>query len=215
MKKIILVLVLLTVTLFYAMAGGVPEPPNPAIAESDIEFIFDYDNQLPVSLDNMKIGESVTIDGFAQIVLTDVTTIDYIRNYNSGITSISGWNNTTRTDSGPEADFCILKMDLLNLNTVPVNFIENSSVVAVYDEQYQYGGWVQQYNWDNTADGSLGEDVSKNVFIDPSDQFEISPMYTGHYVFGVTLPNAVLSSDAPLRIHITINNEELTYIVRR
>lgn len=45
--------------------------------------------------------------------------------------------------------------------------------------------------------------------------FAAGPMYTGHYAFGCTLPNAVVNSKKPLRMVITIDGNELTYNIRK
>ena len=66
--------------------------------------------------------------------------------------------------------------------------------------------------------GGVKEDCgkqNKNWVIDPADNFEIDPMYSGHYVFGCTLPNAVVNSEKPLRMVITIDGNELTYNIRK
>ena len=169
----------------------------------------------PVSLDNMKVGETVTIDGYGRITITEVGTIDIIDYYQQGKRNIGDWGNDNRRreNSGVEAEFYIVKMDIVNLSLQPTNFLKNCTVVATYDDVYKFGGWCHQFNWNNTF--GYGTDTNKKAYIDDADQFEISPMYAGHYIFGVTLPNAVIEADEPLSIVINIGGNELTYVVRK
>ena len=214
MKKLIVFCIFTLFILQTASANGKVEE-TPAVSTSTVEFVTDSTNSQPLSFDNLKIGETLQIDGYASITLTEVTAVDTLRSYNPGATHTdTGWSNTSFVESGPEAEFCILKMDVTNLQLEAMDFIDDCTVTAVYDDVYQYAGWIHQHNWDNTGEGSYGGDAGKTIYIAPEDRFEIAPMYTGHYLFGVTLPNAILSDNAPLSIHIKAQNEEFTYIVR-
>ena len=51
--------------------------------------------------------------------------------------------------------------------------------------------------------------------IDRNDQFPVGPMYTGHYFFGCTLPNAIVNGKAPLRMIISLDGLELTFNIRK
>ena len=65
---------------------------------------------------------------------------------------------------------------------------------------------------------NYNEDTQKattNFVVNPADQFLIDPMYAGHYVFGCTLPNAIINSTAPLRMEIRLGENELTYNIRK
>ena len=173
----------------------------------------------PVSLDNMKVGESVTIDGYARITITDATTVDYIDSYKKGET-ILGFSSSDkayrdRMTSGNEADYYILKMDIVNLALTPTNFLNNCTVKATFNEVYQFQGWAHQFNWNNRYYTHDGDQLNRKAYINDADQFEIGPMYAGHYVFGITLPNAVIEGKEPLSIVITIGGNELTYTVRK
>ena len=45
---------------------------------------------------------------------------------------------------------------------------------------------------------------------------EISMLYTGHYYFGCTLPNDVISnSSMPIQMIITLGESEMTYNIRK
>ena len=106
-------------------------------------------------------------------------------------------------------------MDILNLQLAPVNFLEQAEVKVVYDDTYEFAGWCYQYNYDNTfSDSEQTQDANTQFVINPADQFAISPMYTGHYVFGCTLPNSVIESDSPMRMEIKVAGNELTYNIR-
>lgn len=178
----------------------------------------------PVSLDNMKVGESVTIDGYGIITITKVKIADHMNYYNKDSTSINrSWGGASRINAGREAMFYAIMVDIINLSHSPVNFLKDCSVIATYNDTYQFSGWAHQFNWNNgydsrITDGGLGDDsreISKYTYINDANQFEINSMYAGHYVFGVTLPNAVIEREEPLSIVITIGGNELTYIVRK
>ena len=93
------------------------------------------------------------------------------------------------------------------------------SVKAIYDDVYEYGGWAYQRNYNNgVGNAKLEVDKQKQNsrwVINAADQFAISPMYEGHFIFGCTLPNAVINSKKPLRLVITIDGNEITYNIRK
>ena len=50
--------------------------------------------------------------------------------------------------------------------------------------------------------------------LDPADEQPIDMVYTGHYVFGCTLPTAVVNGSEPLSMVIDLGGNELTYNIR-
>ena len=89
-----------------------------------------------------------------------------------------------------------------------------------FNDKYSFQGFAEQFNWDNTydniIDGGLGGGsklISHYSFIAEPDRFDILPLYTGHYVFGAKLPNAVLKMDGDLVFHITLGEHTLTFTV--
>ena len=129
------------------------------------------------------------------------------------------YDNAYFAISGNEAEFAWLKVDIMNLQKTEANFMKDMIVKVVYDDEYEYNGWVRQFNYDYSKsevfrykETSL---VGWPVCLSPVDEMSIAPMYKGHYVFGCTLPNAVVEDkEAPLRMIITIGGHTLTYNIR-
>ena len=179
----------------------------------------DADNE-PVSLDDIKLNVEATIDGYAIFLPTAYTTQDALGYYRQGqhrpYDAVKDWYR-----SGEDAEFVVLRVDMTNLATNDKKFLENAEVKVVFDEKYEYSGWSYQLNYDNEIldysyyYGVYNEIQNKEFVIDPADNFAIGPMYAGHYFFGCTLPNAVLSSKKPLAMIITIDGNEITYNIRK
>lgn len=176
----------------------------------------------PVSLDDIKLNAAVSIDGYAEILLTEFSYKDILGFYKQGKNEMDPYSDWYYA-SGEDAEFAVLRADLTNLATMDKQFLENCEVRVVFDNTYEYGGWCYQYNYDNKTDswmvndpyGSLRGIQNKECVIHKDDVFAIGPMYTGHYAFGCTLPNAVVNSKKPLRMVITIDGNELTYNIRK
>lgn len=151
----------------------------------------------PVSLDDFKLNIEASIEGYG--ILTG-TSFEYINN----LKYLKGGGTSTYS-SGEEADYAILKMDILNDTTAARNYLSSCEVKVIYDDVFEFGGWCYQYDWDHYKEyARMGE-----------DQFPINPMYAGHYCFGCTLPNAVVNSEKPLQMIITIDGNEITYNIRK
>ena len=157
----------------------------------------------PVSLDDVKLNSEVTIDGYANVLFTEFTYKDILGFYVAGKHDINPYQDWYYV-SGAETDFAVLRADLTNLSTKQKQFLENCEVKVVYDDVYEYGGWCYQYNYDNaTYDwsdkfGNLNRIQNTEFVINKDDVFPVGPMYTGHYAFGCTLPNAVINSKSLL-----------------
>lgn len=172
----------------------------------------------PVSPDDIKLNAVVSIDGYAEILPTEFGYKDILGFYQQGKREMnsSNWYYA----SGEEADFAVLRADFTNLATTDKQFLEQCEVRVIFDDTYEYGGWCYQYNYDNKTDSwavfdSLAGLQNKECVIHMDDVFAIGPMYTGHYAFDCTLPNAVVNSKKPLRMVITIDGNELTYNIRK
>ena len=50
--------------------------------------------------------------------------------------------------SGNEAEYAWLKVDILNLQKISATFIKDIAVKVIYDDEYEYEGWVRQFNYD-------------------------------------------------------------------
>ena len=149
-----------------------------------------------VSLDDFKLNADVEIDGYGVLCGTEFNYIDSLNHHPS-------WYNTYY--SGKEAEYAMLRIDILNTTMKSKDYLSSYTVKVVYDDVYEFGGWAYQYDFDQ----------SKSTVLDTNEQFPIEPMYQGHYVFGCTLPNAVVNSKKPLRMVITLDENEITYNIRK
>lgn len=162
----------------------------------------------PVSLDDVKIDANVDIPGFGTIKPRYFTfkTEFHTDRHNS-------WGDTDGHDSGKEAQFAMFYMDILNTNTKSQNYLDKCEIQVIFDDVYIYGGWARQIDYDRLKNGE--KDCDNQVLEIPDHYFAIDPMYKGHYVFGCTLPNAVVESKAPLRMTINLAGNEITYNIRK
>lgn len=178
----------------------------------------------PVSLDDIKLNAEIEIEGYATITPTSFAFQDGLGAYKAGQNSPGSLANGRNYDhywSGTEAEYAILFMDMLNITAKPQDYLANCEVKVVYDDSFEYAGWYYQRNYDNYVNpyhydlDADKEHQNTNWAINAADQFSIDPMYQGHYIFGCTLPNAVVDSKKPLRLVITIDGNELTYNIRK
>lgn len=195
-----------------------------------------------VSLDDMKVEGEYFIDGYASITVKSFSVVDCFAQYAKGQAgnndiqfqgNIKG--NTVRVacdtkdtgnyfsqmswkDSGTSADFLWLVMDITNMQKTDISFMQEASVKVVFDDDYEFGGWVRQFNYDyNTFVHRYVWDkpFASPAVIDPLDEEPIDMLYTGSYAFGCTVPMYVLESKKPLRMEIVLGDNELTYHVRK
>lgn len=174
----------------------------------------------PVSLDDLKLETEAEIDGWGIITLTAYEVQGGVGYYDSGKTYVDYYNQDAYYRSGNEAEYAVLYADILNIQLKDKNFLENVSVKVVFDDVYEYAGWSYQRNYNNTTydGGPIEFDRNKQNLrwaINEVDQFAIGPMYEGHYLFGCTLPNAIFESKKPLKMIITIDDNEITYNIRK
>lgn len=222
-----------------------------AVAEDlGIQLIGPDDREMEtVSLDDMQLGMSYRIDGyavvnpllfefydcFAQYVkdMPGDNSTDYNWQGGSSLVYRGGGDyylrNAYWNDSGANAEYAWLVLDITNLRKTDVKFMEEASVKVIYDDEYEYTGWTRQMNHDYRTklyrryyDGKYYIAVSgdkdsqlSDIVLDPANEESIGMMYTGTYVIGCTLPNAVVNSKAPLRIEIQLGSNELTYNIRK
>ena len=170
----------------------------------------------PVSLDDIKLNAEIDIPGFAKLIPTSYQVVDTLFSYAEGRNETSYYENASYY-SGNEADYAILRFDILNTQRKPVNFLDKYEVRVVYDDEYEYLGWAYQYNFNNKSYEYNNDTKTANesFVIKPADNFAIDPMYEGHFAFGCTLPNAVITNKAPMKMVITIDGNELTYNIRK
>lgn len=197
------------------------------------------------SIDDMKIGSAYTLDGYAKVLPAEYLVVDYFGQFNKDADYNSTddhytkcnlekpsnvyyqedanyfhfYTQATWQDSGLNAEFMWLKMDVTNLQMNPISFMENITVKVVYADEYEFAGWVRQINYDhNTNCFRFGATTpgGGTVVMHPENEEPIDMMYTGTYIFGCTLPNSVIEDkSSPLRVEINLGGNELTYHIRK
>lgn len=218
MKKILSVLLVLVTLLSCSVA----------MAEMGVQIIGGPETETePVSLDDIKLNVDAVIDGWGTITPTSFVFQDGMGAYDEGERELYNRNSIPGERyhyywSGADAEYSIFYVDILNTSLSPKDYLANCEVKVIYDDVYEYGGWYYQRNYNNTSDDNYNYKISAdkgrqniNFAINAADQFAIDPMYQGHYIFGCTLPNAVVNSKKPLRMVITIDGNELTYNIRK
>ena len=194
-----------------------------------------------VSLDDLKLEESYKINGYAIVKPLGFYYIDYFAQFNKGkngdvsadTSSANSDRVFTATDSwngGETAEYAIFKVDIVNLGKADIGFMAEAEVKVVYADEYEFKGWVRQINYDYVKrvyaritggkhDGHSPVDDSGHYFtalmLEPTAEEPVGVMYTGHYVFGCTLPNEAITSAEPLKIVITLGENEMTYNIRK
>ena len=193
-----------------------------------------------MNFDDVTFGKAYKIKGYASINLLGFKFVNVYAQWDNGKgkDSLSGWAGGRKRhyvnadkeydkgyhycqwkESGKEAEFAWLKSDILNLQKTASSFMTDITVKVIYNDEYEYNGWIRQFNYDYSKselyryqeNGLIGWPVC----LSPSDEMPISPMYKGHYAFGCTLPNYVVQDkDSPLRMEITIGGHKLTYNIR-
>lgn len=234
MKKFI---ALLLVTLFICAAASVCAE-DLGIQRIDGNIIAEE----TLSLDNLKLGESYEIEGYAIVKPLEFFFVDSFPEYLAGkagnyseegsafTDSTKVWyrnninnlpyylTNAKWQDSGETAEFAILKMDLINLQKEDMDFMAQATVKVSYTDEYEFAGWVRQINLDYVTKAwrqDYKKEYIRSVTITPADEEEVKTLYAGTYLFGCTLPNEVVNSMSTLKITINLGENEMTYIIRK
>ena len=202
------------------------------------------DDDDKMTFDDVTFGKAYKIKGYASVTLLGFKFVDMYAQWEDGKASSaqrneymersplsvfshksSGHNigshylNCDFKMSGEEADFAWLKLDIVNLQKNEATFMKDVSVKIIYDDEYEYDGWVRQFNYD-FSNSEIYRYQEKNaigwpVCLSPVDEMPIKPMYKGHYAFGCTLPNFVVEDkSASLRMVIIMDDHKLTYNIR-
>ena len=190
-------------------------------------------NTETLSLDDMKLEQTYTIDGYARIKPTVWNFTDFFYQYakdhagdntnREGKAGVNPWSYNAPSaqyykhinimKSGANAEFAWLEMEVTNLGKEGMDFTQQATVKVVFDEEYEFAGWVRMENYDyDTHDGN--KFLVRSV-LDPANSEMTEMMYTCHMVFGCTLPNAVVEGKEPLQMIITLGGNELTYNIRK
>lgn len=248
MKKFVLLALALALTVSMAVAGaedlGVQVIGGPDAGSA------------AMSLDDLQLGTAYTLDGYAVVAPREMKTVDcfahfgesgdygvYQANPHSGGTNTSfapvyahsesrhrndSWQyvDASWMDSGDSADFAWLLMDVTNLQKTSVDFTEEVAIKVVYQDDYEFNGWIRQIVYDHmeaqNGDKSLSrygyekDDYPNEIVLNPVNVEAIDMMYTGTYSFVCTLPHYVLEDKkSPLRIEIQLGDNDLTYNIRK
>ncbi|HIQ81579.1 MAG TPA: hypothetical protein IAA52_00570 [Candidatus Pullichristensenella stercorigallinarum] len=217
--------------------------------------------QATLDLDDMQLGQTYEIDGYARIAPVSFEYKDVFIQYGAGYpgdasyaipsehenADITGkvrfgdaggpyfestyYKSIYWQESGETADFAWLQVDLTNMQKEAVNFMKEATVKVIFDDEYELAGWVRQLNYDYDTERQYGaEGVEEHnpeteeyentygtlirAALDPADEQPAEMLYTGHYVFGCTLPTAVINGTEPLSMVIDLGGNELTYNIR-
>lgn len=233
MKKLIVALMLMLLTCGVAFADG----------DLGIQIIGNTSKSTAaVSLDDMQLGQEYIIDGYAGIVPESYGFVDCYAQYAKGEAGNNKTEfqsyilyNSTRVacdardsgyyyskmswqESGRNADFAWLVLEITNRQKHEVNLMKEATVKVIFEDDYEFTGWTRQFNFDyNTFVHRYVWDYpfASPAVLNPADEMALGMLYTNTYVFGCTLPNAVVEGKEPLRMEITLGDNVLTYHIRK
>lgn len=160
-----------------------------------------------INMDDMKIGNTAHIPGYGNITLLSSDFMDFIPTeptshgfYNDG----RGYENL---ESGSQAEYLSLRLNILNTQKKPYNFAEDfCDVLCVFGDDYQFGGWSRQER--------KVDDKYWTMYPDSDQSDVIDPLYEGIYDIVITLPNYVVESKEPLSVTFSIGKNEFTCNIR-
>ena len=82
----------------------------------------------------LKAGNAVTIDDYAIITVTEAKIADHMNSYKEDATAMSySWSENVKYNSGADAEYYALIVDIINLQLVPVDFLEDIKVTATFN----------------------------------------------------------------------------------
>ena len=242
MKKMISLLLALTLLFCHLLAVAEDLGVQP-IGGPDV--VLEED-----SLDDVQLGNTYTMNGYADIRLVESSFYDYFAQFgekedygtwSGGTDSIYqvysymnsgfGWSSTRFKDaswmeSGNSAQFLWIVTDITNRQMVEVDFTQEIEIKVVYNDIYEFKGWIRQIDNDRIPRDQSDYGVSRfygdkadypnMIVLNPLTNAPIQMMYTGNYIIGCTLPNAVVEDKkTPLRVEVKLCEFELTYNFRK
>ena len=163
-----------------------------AYAEMEVQLIGGPENNTetgPVSLDDVKLGTELVIEGYGKLTPINFTYTDWF----------------PYEEKDYDSKYAQLTIDILNTTTGGKNYISTCGVKMIFDDKYEYAGWACQYDYDSSTDTPV---ASEAIFV-------INPLYIGHYAFVCKIPKAVAERKAPLKMIINLDDNEITYNVRK
>lgn len=233
MKKLIAMLLLLLLMSNVAIADG----------DLGVQVIGSKSSNANLtSVDDLQVGETYTLDGYARIVPKSFAFVDCFAQYAKGEAGnneikFQGYilYNSTRVacdtrdsgnyfskmswqESGKNADFIWFVVEITNLQKSEVDYFQDATVKVIFEDEYEFSGWLRQFNFDyNTFVHRYVWDYpfASPAVLNPADVEKLGMLYTGTYAFGCTIPNAVVTDKAPLRMEINLGGNELIYNIRK
>ena len=241
MKKLLPVTLALALTFSSSVFAG------------DLEIVMIGPDTAPVntmSLDDIQIGSTYTLDGYAAVTPVNFQIVDYFaqfgdkedystwHNGNWNIWQVASYSTSTLEygswrfadaawmESGDNAQFLWMPIDITNLQKKTVDYIEEMSVKVFYQDDYEFTGWIRQiennYISKETSDFGVTrydankEDYPNAIVLNPEKTHPIDMLYTGSFVVGCTLPNYVINDKtSSLRLEINLGGNELTYHIKK
>lgn len=227
-----------------------------AAEDLGIQIIRPDAERTAMSLEDMQLGTEYALDGYAVVKLREAKIVDSFAQFgeegdysvhqknpydgksdtsyatvfahSESKLQMNSWSyvDAAWMDSGESADFFWLLTDVTNLQKKSVNFVEEATVKVVYQDDYEFNGWIRQIVYDHmeyqNGDRGLSRygydkaDYPNEIVMNPAMTESVDVMYTGTYAFGCTLPNYVVEDKkSPLRIEISMGGNELTYHIRK
>lgn len=142
-----------------------------------------------MSFDDMQLEQVYEIDGYVKVAPLSFEYKDSFLQYDPdhpGDNAIGGehvegrisydkwdcYSYILQNKSGEKASFAWFAVDITNMQKEPLVFGENCEVKVVFDDEYEFGGWFRQFNYDYDTtreyEGSLGTFI--RAAIDPSNK---------------------------------------------
>ena len=206
--------------------------------------------QQQLTLEDMQLGETYVIDGYAKITPVECMFTDFYAQFNKNAnyhatygygTPNANWVYGEHTDSdwgddwhlteaywvnsGLNADYVWLMLDLTNLQKTSVSYDAGATVKVIYRDDYVYEGWIRQVNYDHLKINTTPYDIyrysitsgyPKVVVLSTVNSEPIDMMYKGTYAFIAKLPNYIVrDTESPLQMVITLDGNELIYNIRK
>ena len=221
MKKLISILIVLALLLTFPVA---------------------FADETNESLHDIQLEKTYMIDGYAELMPVEFKFVDYYAQFkkDADYSSQGSWSchspsvyfeadalkgyssyyleDASWIDSGTNADFAWLQMNITNLQKKSIDFMSSTGVKVIYGDAYEFDGWIRQANMDyNSQTYRYQSETVGGTFcvLDPANAEPVDMMYTGTYIFGCTLPTAVISGSESLRMVITLDGNEMTYNIRK
>lgn len=203
MKKFLAILVAL---LLVVCSTAFAENAGVVIIPSEDE------STAPVSLDDMQIDVPAEVPNYGTLTCLSAGFSDTYDYFND-----NDWYDRVSAEtkqSGVEADFVMLKLDILNTSTNAINYTEEiSNIIITYKDKYQYVGYINQFNYDcvgyNKEDPTT---VSRKNGVTCS----VDPLYEGHYIILCYVPNAIVNDGkGELKISFSFGENQIIYYVRK